>query len=316
MHMMKSNLLMKVMIFVCPLSLIGCGESDVTSLTETDSAPVSDDATNDTTTENATIHTLTHNDIDREFLLYIPNSYDGASAVPLLLNFHGFGGDINTFIDDADMRTLSEAHSFILVYPQGSLLNGISHWNACPIGGDNKSNADDFGFVEALIDDISSQYYVDQERIYVTGYSNGGMMAYGLANYKSELIAAAASVSGAMLECTSVPSHPMPILHLHGTQDSVIPYDGNTSYASVQTTLKYWIDFNNTSRTPTVSEDASGSIPIEHYTYEQGINGVTVEHYKYIGGEHIWFTEAYEGKNASELIWDFVSKYDVYGFKE
>jgi polyhydroxybutyrate depolymerase len=43
------------------------------------------------------------------------------------------------------MRSLAEADTFILIYPQGSCLDGLSHWNACPLGGDNKSDADDFG---------------------------------------------------------------------------------------------------------------------------------------------------------------------------
>ena len=111
----------------------------------------------------------------REYLIYIPNSYDTIKSVPLLLNFHGFGGSANEFMNDADMRSLAASYSFILVYPQGSSLDGFSHWNACPIGGDNKSDADDFGFVEAIINKVSSQYNIDVERIYSAGYSNALM---------------------------------------------------------------------------------------------------------------------------------------------
>ena len=69
-----------------------------------------------------------------------------------------------------------------------------------PIGakGSNNCNLSDFGFIETLIEEISFNYNIDLERIYAVGYSNGGMMAYGLANHNSELIAAVASVSGAM----------------------------------------------------------------------------------------------------------------------
>ena len=90
-------------------------------------------------------------------------------------------------MQEADMRSLAEADTFILVYPQGSCLDGVSSLERLSIGGDNKSTADDFGFVESMITEISSQYNVDMERIYAAGYSNGGMMAYGLANYKSDL---------------------------------------------------------------------------------------------------------------------------------
>ena len=264
---------------------------------------------------NTNAQTLVHDGMNREYILYIPNSYDGTSAVPLLLNFHGFGGSASQFINDADMRAEAEANSFILVYPQGSCLNGASHWNPCPIDGDNKSSADDLGFVEALVNEVSSQYTIDLERIYAAGYSNGGMMAYGLANYKSNLIAAVASVSGSMLDCLGNTSHPIPVVHLHGTSDGVIPYDGSNDWNSVQSTLDYWTSFNNTISTPTINVDTTGGMTIEHYVYGQGDNSVSVEHYKYIGGYHVWFNEPYQGQNASNLVWSFMSKYDINGLR-
>ena len=264
---------------------------------------------------NTSAQSIVHNGVNREYVLYIPNSYDGTSSVPLMLNFHGFGGSASDYMQEADMRSLAEADTFILIYPQGSCLDGLSHWNACPLGGDNKSDADDFGFVEAIINEISSQYNVDMERIYAAGYSNGGMMAYGLANYKSNLVAAVASVSGVMLECTGSTSHPMPVVHLHGTSDGVLPYNGSSDWNSAQSTLDYWINFNNTITTPTVSIDNSGGMSIEHYVYDQGDSSVSVEHYKFIGGEHVWFSNTYQGQDASELVWNFVSRYDINGLR-
>ena len=164
-----------------------------------------------------------------------------------------------------------------------------------------------------MINDISTQYNVDQERIYATGYSNGGMMAYGLANHKSDLIAAVACVSGIMLDCSGSISHSMPILHLHGTSDNELPYNGNSEYPSVQSILDYWIDFNNTSINPTSRIDNSGTIPIEQYIYDQGDNSVSVQHLKYIGGEHVWFENTFQGYSTGELIWNFVSRYDING---
>ena len=264
---------------------------------------------------NTSAQSIVHNGVNREYVLYIPNSYDGTSSVPLMLNFHGFGGSASDYMQEADMRSLAEADTFILIYPQGSCLDGLSHWNACPLGGDNKSDADDFGFVEAIINEISSQYNVDMERIYAAGYSNGGMMAYGLANYKSNLVAAVASVSGVMLECTGSTSHPMPVVHLHGTSDGVLPYNGSSDWNSAQSTLDYWINFNNTITTPTVSIDNSGGMSIEHYVYDQGDSSVSVEHYKFIGGDHVWFSATYQGQNTSELVWNFVSRYDINGLR-
>ena len=264
---------------------------------------------------NTNAQSIFHNGTIREYVLYIPDSYDGASTVPLMLNFHGFGDSASNYIINADMRAIAESETFILVNPQGSCSENSSHWNPCPIGGDNKSSADDLGFVEAMIAEVSSKYNVDMERIYAAGYSNGGMMAYGLANYKSNLIAAVASVSGAMLDCIGSTSHPMPVLHLHGTSDGVLPYNGNNDWNSAQSTLDHWINFNNTISNPTVSTDNSGVMTIEHYDYDQGDSSVSVEHYKYIGGDHVWFSSTFQGQNTSELVWNFMSRYDINGLR-
>lgn len=264
---------------------------------------------------NNNAQTIIHNGLNREYVVYIPDSYDGSIAVPLLLNFHGFGGNASSYISEADMRPIAETATFILVYPQGSCLNGASHWNACPLGGDNKSTTDDFGFVEALINELSAQYNVDRNRVYAAGYSNGGMMAYGLANHKSNLIAAVASVAGAMLDCTGFTTHPMPVVHLHGTADSVIPYEGNSDWNAAANTINHWVNFNHTTTTPTLSTDESSGTTIEHYTYDQGENAVAVEHYKYIGGEHVWFSATYQGQTTAELVWNFLSRYDLNGLR-
>ena len=260
-------------------------------------------------------NTIFHDGINREYIIYVPKSYDRTSSIPLVLNFHGFGGSASEFMNYADMRSLAESEIFILAYPQGSYLNGASHWNACPTGNGNKSTADDFGFIESMINEISSSYNLDMKRLYAAGYSNGGMMAYGLAHYKSDLIAAVASVSGAMLDCLGPTSHPIPIIHFHGTSDGIIPYNGNLEWNSVQTTLDYWIEFNNTNTNPTISKEISLEMTIENYIYGQGDRSVSVEHYKYIGGDHVWFNSTFQGYSTSELVWNFVSKFDINGLR-
>ena len=259
--------------------------------------------------------TLSHDNITREYILFVPQSYSN-QPVPLLFNFHGFGDTAEQYINYADMRSLAESEQFILVYPQGSCLDGSSHWNPCLVEGDNKSTTDDLGFVEAMIDDISSNFNIDSERVYAIGYSNGGMMAYGLANYKSNLITAVASVSGSMLDCAGTISRPVPVIHLHGTSDGVIPFNGSSDYNSVQSTLDYWINFNNTSVNPITSTYSDQGMSIEHYLYNDGDNNVSVEHYKYIHGGHEWFNNSFQGQNTSKLIWNFVSKYNINGLIE
>jgi polyhydroxybutyrate depolymerase len=103
----------------------------------------------------------------------------------------------------------------------------------------------------------------------------------------------------------------MPVVHLHGTSDSVISYNGSTDWNSVQSTLDHWINFNNTDLTPTITSDNN----IERYVYDQGDNSVSVEHYKFIGGEHVWFSSTFQDQNASDLVWNFVSRYNINGLR-
>ena len=95
-----------------------------------------------------------------------------------MFNFHGFGGRASDFVYAADMRSQAERDKFIIVYPQGSLLGGFPHWNSYGPSPDNKSSADDIGFVEQLITKISMDYSVNSDRIYAAGFSNGGFFSY------------------------------------------------------------------------------------------------------------------------------------------
>jgi polyhydroxybutyrate depolymerase len=262
---------------------------------------------------NDNAQTLEHDGLTREYVVYIPSTYDGNSAVSVVLNFHGFGGLASEYMTEADMRPQAESDTFLLIYPQGGCLDGFSHWNASLPGIDNKSDVDDLGFIGALIDQLTSDYNIDKERIYACGYSNGGMMSYALACYQSERIAAIGSISGCMVDQSSscVPSHPMPVIKLHGTSDDVLPYNGDSDYASAQSTIDYWVNFNNANTTAALETDGN----IEHYVYANGDSSVSVEHYKYIGGGHVWFNTTYQGSNASQLVCDFFSQYDVNGLR-
>lgn len=262
--------------------------------------------------------TLSHNGVARQYILYVPDSLDGTSRVPLMLNFHGFGGTADRHLRFADMRPLADSGTFILVYPQGTLLDGSPHWNAGLKTDRNKSDADDFGFVEALIDEISSDYNIDPARVYACGYSNGAFFSYALACYHSDKIAAIGSVAGTMMaetynECS--PSHPTAMVNIHGTSDAVVPYGGTEGLKSIDAVLAYWTGFNNTSATPTVNRITDGATTIERHSYTDGDKNTSVEHYKVINGGHVWFDINYEGANTSALIWNFVSRFDINGLR-
>lgn len=267
---------------------------------------------------NENTRTLQYKELTREYILYAPEGQAGSSKMPLMLNFHGFGMSANDQVEFADMRPLVNSEKFILVYPQGTLLGGYPHWNSGLDTPDNKSDADDFGFVEALINEISANYNIDTTRIYACGYSNGAFFTYSLACYYSDRIAAFGSVSGTMMTETYDNcrlSHPMAMINLHGTSDYSVPYDGGEGLVAIDKVLDYWVTSNNANTMPAKDSYDDNGTTIERYFYADGDSGVSIEHYKIIDGEHVWFDTNYEGKNTSRLIWDFVSKYDINGLR-
>ena len=265
-------------------------------------------------TSNSLSQSVTVNGVSRQYLLYIPSSYTGTSQVPLLFNFHGYGGTSNGHMYAADMRSLADKEKFILVYPQGSLLDGAPHWNASPTGSDNKSTANDTGFVDAMITSISSTYRIDNTRIYACGYSNGAMMSYFLGGSMSDKIAAIGSMSGTMLDGNPTPSSPVPMISIHGTNDYVITYTGGSGYSSITQTLRYWAEQNGASATPALTNLTSGTNTIvEKSVYTDSKGTPWVEHYKVVGGGHAWIDLNLNGSNANQLIWDFFNKHDLNG---
>lgn len=267
---------------------------------------------------------ITHDGIERDYILYIPANYTGTAEVPLIFNFHGYGSNATEQMWYGDFRSIADTAGFLVVHPEGTLFNGITHWN---VGGWTVgSTVDDVGFTEALIDSLAVEYSIDESRVCATGMSNGGFMSFLLACQLSEKIAAIGSVTGSMTLETynnSNPQHPTPILQMHGTSDGTVPYNGTTWSKSIDEVLQYWVGYNNCNATPTITAlpdiDPNDGSTVEHFAYGEGENGVSVEHYKITGGGHTWPGNAFGGAgtnndiDASVEIWKFFSRYDING---
>jgi polyhydroxybutyrate depolymerase len=231
-----------------------------------------------------------------------------------MINFHGFGGTASDFVETADMRSLAESENFIVVYPQGTLLGGYPHWNSSAPSSDNKSSVDDIGFVEALIENISSTYSINENRIYAAGYSNGGFMSYYLA-CNSTKFAAIGSVAGTMIDdsyqnCNAL--IPTAMINIHGTADSVVLYEGD-SYGStaIKDVVTWWKNFNSCLNEDVLTNQ-NGSIEQQIFYDDSG--NPYVQHIKIYDGGHYWSDKlSFNGKNTSELIWDFVSQFNLDG---
>ncbi len=252
----------------------------------------------------------------REYLLYIPQSYSDDNPLPVMLNFHGFGGTAERHLQNADMRTLSESKGFILIYPQGTLLGGYPHWNPSPIGEGNKSSTDDLGFIDRLLSTLPEKINIDSSKIYACGYSNGGFLSYALACNLTDKIAAIGSVAGTMVSdtyenCQATVQKPM--INIHGAEDPIVPYGGAPGLVSINNVLDFWAELNLAENMSTNFFDG-----VENYMYKDSLGTPLVSHFKIINGTHTWDYSSLLSNNTSsnELIWEFVSKFDINGYIE
>jgi len=255
---------------------------------------------------------LEHDGLQREFIAYVPETYDATADTPLVLNFHGFEGGARYHLEDSDLRPQADRAGAILLVPQGAELDGSPHWNPSRLGGDNKSSVDDFGFVEAMLNEVQAAYPYNADRVSAVGYSNGGMMAMGLACERSHLIASAGVMSGTMLDVGCELSHPISVISIHGTRDDTIPYDGNGDYRSALDVVDYWRGANETENAEEVTF-SDGGTSISHWAYEGGTAGTAVHHYRVDRGYHVWLQFTADGQSSNDRIWNFLTAYSVNG---
>jgi polyhydroxybutyrate depolymerase len=176
----------------------------------------------------------------RTYRVHVPSSYDGSVPVPLVLDIHGFGSNATEQELISGMRTESDAHGFLVVYPQG--VNDA--WNAGICCGN--TTIDDVGFIRALVASFSSEANIDPRRVYVTGLSNGGAMTQRLACDAADVIAAAVPMAfpipfRPLSACQ--PIRAMPVLTMMGLTDIVVPYNGGL-FGSAPSTFAYWRDID------------------------------------------------------------------------
>jgi polyhydroxybutyrate depolymerase len=157
---------------------------------------------------------------------------------------------------------------------------------------------DDVAFTRALLDDLAAAVHVDEDRIFATGMSNGGMMVYRLAAELSDRIAAIAPVGGPMSIPPGKPSRPVPVVHFHGTEDRLAPFHGGRgegksawSFESVEDSIGAWVRANGCARDPeveTLPDLESDGTKVVRKTYGEGRAGSEVVLYVIEGGGHTW----------------------------
>ena len=255
--------------------------------------------------------TLVHGGLTRSYLLHVPPSYDGATAVPLVLDFHGWGSNAVQQRTISGMRAVSDREGFLLVHPEGIK----EAWNAglcCPGGA-----PDDLGFVRALVATVADDGNVDAARIYTTGLSNGGAMSQRLACDAADLFAAAAPMAfpvplRPLSQCH--PVRPIPVLTFMGLVDVLVRYDGG-GFASAPATFDYWHDVNGCAGTTPDVIVTQGDSRCETYTncasgVEAGLCSITAATFggTRIDGHVLYFNDDFV---LADVAWTFLSRFQL-----
>jgi predicted esterase len=159
----------------------------------------------------AGMNTLTSGEVERTFEVVLPADYDAGDVYPLVVVYHGFGGDIASMLDAAGLRPYADSHQVILVVPQGEDVGGTGGWDAFS---DPRTNLDLVLF-DDLVTCASESFSVDPQRLHVTGMSNGGLFTGYLLATRSSVIASAAPMSGGM-GLAPTDTSTLPVLALWG----------------------------------------------------------------------------------------------------
>jgi polyhydroxybutyrate depolymerase len=229
----------------------------------------------------------------RSFFLNVPASYQPSQSTPLLLALHSRTTDGREILRTSQFVAWAAERNFIVAALNGAVHEGASSWNA----GNCCTNAttyqeNDLLFASTVIDFVNSKYAVDQTRVWASGHSNGGMMAYHLACDLSEKITAIAVVTGALVDDTCNPTKPVPLIHLHGDLDPTVPYQGGGKFE----TPNIYFSALDYSKANTCEESPAENLTS---TKQQYIwickNGSQIQLVNYLENSHEWATGYTEG---------------------
>ena len=233
---------------------------------------------------------------ERSYEIDMPARREREQALPVVIVFHGGGGAADSVRRQSRMSARGEADGFIAVYPQGSggIAGRLKTWNAGTCCGPAmQQRIDEMAFVAALLDDLAAAVAIDRARVYATGISNGGMMAYEVACAFADRIAAIAVVAGEMTALERCrPSRPVPVLVIHGSDDRNLPVDGGVGakafavhdVRSVAAAVEFWMRHDGC--VDSARSEVAGTVRRTRYASCSG--GSEVELVMIEGGGHSW----------------------------
>lgn len=254
------------LVLLMALAVAGCGgdssksasqanQPTLSPATSTSSTTSTSTTTTTNTTPTATAgrsipHGVSHgtmefDGLERTYRLFVPSTISGDSHAALVVGLHGGLGSGDQFADASNFETLAESEGFIVVFPDGA----DRTWNAGTCCGQSvKKNTDDVGFLAALILKMKAELPVDPAKVFMTGHSNGAMMAFRFGCERADMVKAIAPVAGSLEIPDCKPSQGVSLLAIHGDADQNHPIDGGigsrsiaaVSYRSMKDTLAMW----------------------------------------------------------------------------
>lgn len=287
-------------------------------------------------------HTITEGGLERTYLLHVPPQYDRAKPVPLVLMLHGFGGTPANAVRETGWSAKADREGFIVVYPQATrpdekaapnLRTNGSAWNdGSGRFHSSERNIDDVAFIRALIERTQKEFSIDDKRVFVTGFSNGGSMTFRIGNKLADIVSAIAPVASASWADTLTPVRKISMLYITGTKDPLNPLEGGVprlafkkqsddgkSKRSVDTQIMQWVNALGLPSTPRADETVNG---VRRQNFGAANSTPQIEYITVDGLGHVWaggqnlLPEFMVGKptdklNATDTIWMFFSKHSL-----
>lgn len=234
--------------------------------------------------EGRSVRTVASGGLERSYILRVPQSYDGARPAPLVVGFHSFASGSEVFETYTALGEASEAAGFIAVMPEGT--GEPRRWNTRK----DAAQPDDVAFVRDLLAALDRDLCIDENRVYLAGYSNGGGMAQLVACEMPERIAAVAVVAATYLPCTA----DVPMLAFHGLADPVVPFEGGAnppergggSFPPVRRSVSEWAQAVGCDGLPRIARPSS-EVEVSTFVRCRAGDGEVLL-YSIINGGHTW----------------------------